>query len=150
MSRVPRKGKRTLPLVEERATVVKSRTAQGFVRLKKRVNEQETQIDETLHGTEYEIRRVPCDLWIDGPVPVRTEGATTIYPVLHEIAVVTRRLKLVEEVHVTRRERVRSFTDSVPVRREEIAVERTEKREADHNGEMQTTTDDTAPSKLQQ
>ena len=150
MSRVPRKGKRALPLVEERATVVKSKTAQSCVRLKKRVSEQETKIDETLHGTEYEIRRVPCDSWVDEPVPVRTEGPTTIYPVLHEVAVVARRLKLVEEVHVTRRERVRSFTDSVPVRREEIAVERTEKREADDNGEMQTTTDETDPSKLQQ
>lgn len=114
----------TLPVVEERATVVKRDHTTGIVRLTKQIHEEEGSVDERLRSIEYEIRRVSCDRWVDAPVAVRTEGATTIYPVLREVAVTEKRLKLIEEVHVTRHDTIRDLREPVTLRREEITVEK--------------------------
>jgi len=83
---------------------------------------------------EIDVERVKLDRWVDNPVPVRQEGDTTIYPVLEEVAVVETRLKLVEEVRVTRRHVTRRASDRIPVRHEEITVERLDPaRQADED-----------------
>jgi Domain of unknown function (DUF2382) len=119
-----RAGKKTetVPVVEERATVVKRDHTTAIVRLKKRIHEEEGSVDERLRSIEYEIRRVSCDRWVDAAVPVRTEGATTIYPVLREV--IEKRLKLIEEVHVTRHDTIRDSREPVTLKREEITVEK--------------------------
>ena len=53
-------------------------------------------------------------------------GDTTIYPVLREVLVVEKRLKLVEEVRVTRKQTTNHVQERVRLRREEITVERDE------------------------
>jgi stress response protein YsnF len=110
--------------VEERLNVTKRETVTGVVRLTKHVHEEEQVVDEPIEAVEIDVERVKLDRWVDNPVPVRQEGDTTIYPVLEEVAVVETRLKLVEEVRVTRRHVARRATDRIPVRREEIKVER--------------------------
>jgi uncharacterized protein (TIGR02271 family) len=113
-----------VPVVEETAVVYKERVVTDTVRLHKRVHEDEEVLDIPVQTEAIEVERVPVDRWIDAPVPVRSEGDTTVYPVVEEVLVVEKRLRLVEEVRVTRRRTTHHAREQVGLRREEIVVER--------------------------
>jgi len=67
---------------------------------------------------------VPVGRWIETPAVVRHEGDTTVYPVVEEVLVTEKRLRLVEQVRVTRRQTTHKVRQQVGLRREEIVVER--------------------------
>jgi stress response protein YsnF len=67
---------------------------------------------------------VPLDRWVDGPVPVRQEGDTTIVTLVEEEVVVERRLRATEEVRITKRRLVQRSPQPVKLRREQAVVER--------------------------
>ncbi len=113
-----------VPVVEETAVVRKERVAAETVRLHKRVHEAEEVLDVPVQTEAIEVERVPVGRWIDAPVEVRREGDTTVYPVVEEVLVVEKRLRLVEEVRVTRRQGTRRVQERVALRREEVVVER--------------------------
>jgi len=60
---------------------------------------------------------------VDSPVEVRTEGDTTIYPVLEEVMVVEKRLMLREEIHVTKRHEEFRDPQHLTLRKEELDVD---------------------------
>jgi uncharacterized protein (TIGR02271 family) len=113
-----------VPVVEETAVVHKERVAAETVRLRKRVHEDEEVLDVPVQTETIEVERVPVGRWIEAPADVRHEGDTTVYPVVEEVLVVEKRLRLVEEVRVTRRQETRHVQERVGLRREEIVVER--------------------------
>jgi len=115
---------KTVPTVAETAVVRKEQGATETVRLHKRVHEDEEVLDLPIQAETIEVERIPVDDWVDGPIPVRQEGDTTIYPVVREVLVVEKRLKLVEEVRVTRKQTTDHVQKRVRLRREEITVER--------------------------
>ena len=84
--------------------VRKERVATETVRLRKRVHEDEEVLDVPVQTEAIEVERVPVGRWIDAPADVRHEGDTTVYPVVEEVLVAEKRLRLVEEVRVTRRQ----------------------------------------------
>ena len=104
--------------------VRKERVATETVRLRKRVHEDEEVLDVPVQTETIEVERVPVGRWLDAPADVRQEGDTTVYPVVEEVLVVEKRLRLVEEVRVTRRQETRQVQERVGLRREEIVVER--------------------------
>ena len=71
------------------------------MRLHKQVHEEQEVLDIPVQTESLEVERVPVGRWIDAPVAIRQEGDTTIYPVVEEVVVVEKRLRLVEEVRVT-------------------------------------------------
>ena len=113
-----------IPLVEETAVVRKRKRITGAVRLRTVVREDEEVIDEPLLTEEVEVERVNLDHWVDGPVPIRHEGDTTIITVIEEVLVVEKRLKAVEEVRLTKRRTTRRASERVRLKREEALVER--------------------------
>ncbi len=113
-----------VPVVEETAVVRKERVVTETVRLHKRVHEEEEVLDVPVQTEAIEVERVPVGRWLDAPVEVRREGDTTVYPVVEEVVVVEKRLRLVEEVRVTRRQETRRVQERVALRREEVVVER--------------------------
>lgn len=113
-----------VPVVEESAIVSKERVVTETVRLHKQVHEEEQVLEIPLQDEEIAVERVSIDRWVDEPVAVRHEGDTTVYPVLKEVLVYETRLKLVEEVRVTRRRATRQTQERVRLRREDIVVER--------------------------
>ncbi len=113
-----------VPVIEETAVVRKERVATETVRLHKRVHEEEEVLDVPVQTEAIEVERVPVGRWIDAPAEVRREGDTTVYPVVEEVLVVEKRLRLVEEVRVTRRQETRRVQERVALRREEVVVER--------------------------
>jgi stress response protein YsnF len=113
-----------VPVVEESAIVSTERVVIETVRLHKQVHEEEEVLEIPLQDEEIAVERVSIDRWVDEPVAVRHEGDTTVYPVLKEVLVYETRLKLVEEVRVTRRRATRQTQERVRLRREDIVVER--------------------------
>src|SRR5215218_8109655 len=113
-----------VPVVEETAVVRKERVATETVRLRKRVREEEEVLDIPVQTEAIEVERVPVGRWLEAPAEVRREGDTTVYPVVEEVLVVEKRLRLVEEVRVTRRQGTRRVQERVGLRREEVVVER--------------------------
>jgi stress response protein YsnF len=114
----------TVPVVEERAVVHKRRKVTGAVRVRTVVREAEELVDEPFSVERVEVERVPVGRWVEAPPGVRQEGETTVIPVLEEVVVVEKRLRLVEEVRVTRRRRTERAAERVTLRREEAVVER--------------------------
>jgi uncharacterized protein (TIGR02271 family) len=113
-----------IPLVKERAVVLKRKKVTGGLRVRTVVRENEEVIDQPLTTDEIEVERVPVDCWVEAPVPIRQEGETTIITLLEEVAVVEKRLRATEEVRITRRRTTRQAAQHVTLRREEAVVER--------------------------
>ncbi|MBP2294824.1 DUF2382 domain-containing protein [Azospirillum rugosum] len=113
-----------IPVVQETVEIEKHARPTGIVHVHRRVLEEIEEIDEPLESTEVVVEHVPVGAWVDQAPAERREGDTLIIPVVEEVPVVVMRLRLVEEVHVTRRRTIRRYRDRVPVRRSEVTVER--------------------------
>lgn len=113
-----------VPLVEERAVVLKRRKLTEGVRVRTVVSERDEVVDEPLATDEVDVERAPLDRWVDAPVPVRQEGDTTIVTLIEEVIVVEKRLRAVEEVRITKRRSIRHAPERVTLRREEAVIER--------------------------
>ena len=96
-----------IPVVEERAVVLKRKKLTGGLRVRTVVHEDEEVIDEPLATEEVEVERVPLDRWVEAPIPIRQEGETTIITLLEEVVVVEKRLRATEEVRITKRRTTR-------------------------------------------
>ncbi|PWF54979.1 DUF2382 domain-containing protein [Massilia glaciei] len=96
------------------------------VRVHKKVTEHPHPIDQTLLHDELEVTRVEVGQIVapaDAPAP-RYEGDTYIVPVLEEILVVEKRVRIKEELHITRVRRPVRHADTVFLKSEELIVER--------------------------
>jgi stress response protein YsnF len=120
-----------IPIVEERAVVRKEVEVTGAVRVTQRVHTERQQVSTDLTSEEVEVERVPCDRIVEGPIPERQEGDTLVLSVVEEVPVVVTRYRLVEEVRISRRRRTEAWEGTVPVRRNEVAVERLDPPGAD-------------------
>ena len=117
-------GDVTIPVVEERAAIGKERVETGRVRVTRHVREREEVLEESVSREEVDVERVPVNEFVEGPVAVRTEGDTTVVPVLEEVLVVQRRLLLKEEIRLTRRRVDAVASERVTLLSEDVEVER--------------------------
>lgn len=116
-----------VPVVEEQLVFTTRTVDTGRgVRIHKTVAEHPVTIDERLLRDAVEVRHVPIDRFV-GPdeAPVnRYDGDTLIIPVLEEVLVVERRLRIKEELHITRTRLAENFTQTVVLKAEQVDVER--------------------------
>ncbi len=94
------------------------------VRIQKIIREVEEAISEALAAETLYIQRISIDRAVEIAPPVRTEGDVTIIPVVKEVLVVTKQLRLVEELRITRRRSVVDHQQTITLRAEELIVER--------------------------
>ncbi|MBK0404630.1 YsnF/AvaK domain-containing protein [Adhaeribacter sp. BT258] len=112
-----------LPIIEEQLKIDKRIVETGNLRLLKKVHEEEHEIHAPLIHETVTVEHVPIDQFVEVIPEVRQEGDTTIYPVLEEVLV--KRLRLVEEVRVTRhRTETPANPQKITLRKEEIQVDR--------------------------
>lgn len=111
-------------VMEEHVQVHKEVVENGRVRITKRVHEEEATIDTSARMEAVKIERVPVDKYVDAAPEIRYEGTTMIIPVMREVVVVQKRLLLVEEVHITKNTNTTPDEKKMPLRREEVIVER--------------------------
>ena len=116
-----------IPVIEEQLAVGTRvvETGRG-VRIHKTVSEQPVTIDERLARDEVQVRHVPVDRIVaaDEAPATRYEGETLVIPVLEEVLVVERRLRIKEELHITRTRHEERYHETVPLKAERVEVER--------------------------
>ena len=113
-----------MPVIQEELQIKKQPVETGRVRVTKRVHEHDELVDVPIVREEVEIDRIPVGRLLDGPVSVRQEGETLIIPVVEEVLVVEKRLRLKEELHVRKRQRQSQTPQRIRLRQEEAIVER--------------------------
>lgn len=114
----------SVPVVQEELIVGKERVETGRVRIAKQVREELHTVDVPVVREEIDIERVPVNAPVEAMPSVRHEGDTMVIPVVREEVVLQKRLVLVEEIRVTRKQSTARHTQDVPLRREELVVER--------------------------
>jgi uncharacterized protein (TIGR02271 family) len=113
-----------VPLHQERARVVKRTRTTGAVRVTKRVRERTAVIDASLASDVVDVDRRPMNRFVDAAIPDRYDGDTLVISIVEEITVVEKRLRLKEELRITRRRVETRQPQRVRLRSEEAVVER--------------------------
>ena len=120
-------GAVVLPVIEERAVINREVVESGRVRLTKQVHEADELVRVPLQHDEVRVERVAVNQYLPAGAPTpatRYEGEVMIIPVLREVAVIEKRLLLVEELRVTKQQITTEHAEPLHLRREEISVER--------------------------
>jgi len=116
-----------IPVIHEELEIGKRRVETGAgVRIHKSSREEEETVDLPLIHERIEVERVPVDLPLESPAPVRHVGETIIVPVMQEVLVVRKELRLVEELHIRKVRTETRDPRTVTLRKEEATVERLE------------------------
>jgi uncharacterized protein (TIGR02271 family) len=113
-----------IPLTTEELAVGTREHATGKVRVRTVVETQEAWVDELLAREEFEIERRAVGRLVDEAPAVRQEGDLLIVPVLEEVLVVEKRLRLTEEIVLRRVRREERHREPVVLRRGRAVVER--------------------------
>jgi uncharacterized protein (TIGR02271 family) len=113
-----------IPVLAEELVVDRQATPTGGVRVHRLTHEHEETVDLPLLKEHVDIRRVLVDREVDGPLPVRRDGDTTVIPIVEEVLVMQKRFRLKEEIHVTRTVREDRHHERVTLHRQEARVER--------------------------
>jgi uncharacterized protein (TIGR02271 family) len=113
-----------MPVLRERLKVGRRRVESGRVIARTTTTTEEVPIDEALEADDIRIERVPIGRFVDAPVMPAFEGDVLVIPVMEEVIVLTRRLRIVEEVRIHRRTTVRRHREIVPLRRQTVRIER--------------------------
>jgi stress response protein YsnF len=117
-------GDQSVPLVEEELTVRTRQVAKGTVRLEVGTETLHEEVPVTVSEDVVSITRVPIDRPIDAPPPVRTEGDTIVVPILEEVILIQRQLRLKEEVHLRQERRSKHLAVPVTRRRQRAVIKR--------------------------
>jgi uncharacterized protein (TIGR02271 family) len=113
----------TIPVIAESLRLTRALRETGRVRIHKQVQERQELVDLPLLRETAEVTRVPVNRRVDGPVPLRHDGDTTIIPILEEVLVVEKRWILREELHVRVHRAEHHEPRVVSLRSEQVTVE---------------------------
>ena len=120
----------TIPVLQEEFNIGTRTVDTGRgVRISKTVTELPFEINEILHRDEVSVHHVPIDRIVaagDAPAS-RYEGDTLIIPIVEEVLVMERRLRIKEELHVTTTRRDEHHAETVMLKSEQVHVERFDK-----------------------
>lgn len=117
----------SIPVIEETFVVSKREVDAGGVRIVKTVETHSEEIDEPLHRDTFDVERRKVDRAVTGaqaPAPY-WQGDTFVVPVVEEVLVVSKQLRVIEEVLIHHRRTAFRAPQHVSLRRETVAVERT-------------------------
>ena len=114
----------TLQTLEETLVVSKRQVVAGTVRVSTRTETHEKVAEVAADRDVVDVVRVPVGRIVETAPLVRTEGDTTIIPVLEERFVVVKQLFLKEEVHLIHRVEREIAQVPVTLRSQSAVVER--------------------------
>ncbi|MEK8089417.1 YsnF/AvaK domain-containing protein [Thermithiobacillus plumbiphilus] len=112
-----------VPVIEEVARVDKRRETTGGVRIHKRVREREETVRPELLRESVSVERVAIGQFVDAPSGPHQEGDTLVVPIFEEVLVVEKRLRLKEEVRITRTRHTETQTHTLRLREEHVSIE---------------------------
>ena len=118
-----------IPVIAEELEITKRQATEGRVHISKQVREKEEVIDVPILHQEVQIERQPVNRFVASPPDIRYEGNTMIIPVLEEVLVVEKRLRVKEEVRVTRIQKEIHEPKQFTLREESVDVKRMESKQ---------------------
>lgn len=113
----------SIPLVEERVEVDTRVVELGYVQVRKRVDEFMDEQVVPLRFQEVEVERVAVDRVIPEVIEPYLDGDVYVVPVIEEEVIVTRQLRLKEELRIRRQVGQQQETIRTPFRRERVSVD---------------------------
>jgi uncharacterized protein (TIGR02271 family) len=112
----------TIPVIEEFIQVEKRKITTGKLRIQKKIMVEEVDFEIPVRYEEFEVERVAVNKYVEDVIPAtRQEGETIIIPVLGEV--VEKRVVLVEEIRLTKKEVLEKETHKRKLRKEKVTVE---------------------------
>lgn len=114
----------TLQVVEETLDVAKHRVVTGTVRVSTTTEVVEEIAQFELDRYRVQVTRVPVGRVVEAQPLARSEGDTTIVPVVEERFVVVKQLFLKEELHIRHVVERETGSEPVTLRRQRVTVER--------------------------
>ena len=115
-----------VPVAAEEAVLGKRVVETGRVRVRKIVRERVAALDAPLARDEITVERIAVDRLVSEPPATRQDGDVLVIPVVEEVLI--KGLRLVEEIRITRRRHVERRAVRVPLRREQVVVDRVRRR----------------------
>lgn len=113
----------TIPLAGEELVASTREVEKGKVIIRKRIETIPHQESVSVDHDEVDVERVTVNQDIAEVPSVRHEGATMIVPVVEEVLVVEKRLRLIEEVRITKRRVTGEETVHEELRREVVDID---------------------------
>ena len=113
-----------IPVVRETVRVAKRVREIGKTKVTVTPRERKERVDVPVAHEEVHVTRVRVDRFVDAAPPVRQDGDVTIVSVVEEVVVIQRRLRVKEELHITKRRGTRHHRETVTLREEEARIER--------------------------
>jgi uncharacterized protein (TIGR02271 family) len=113
-----------IPLIEERLNVGIRKAETGTVQVHKKVVLEQVTREVPVVQEEMQVERVAMNQYVDTAPNVRYDGDTTIISVVKEVLVVEKRLMLVEELHISKKQSTSFATITETLRKEEIEINR--------------------------
>lgn len=115
-----------IPLAEERLEIGKRTVETGRVRVTTMVETREEIARADLLHDDVSVEHIPIGRRVDSLPPVREENGVIIVSVVEEVLVTEKRLMLVEEIHLRRRQHTEAFAEPVTLRRQRAHIARTD------------------------
>ena len=112
----------TIPVMREDVHIDKHEISRGNVTVHVSPRVRQETVDVTLGEDQVDVQRIPVNRIVEAPAPPREENGTTVIPVYEEVLVVEKRLRLKEEIRVTRRRTTRPHREDVSLRSEEVEI----------------------------
>jgi uncharacterized protein (TIGR02271 family) len=113
-----------IPVVHEHLQIGKRQVVKSKVKLHKTVEEHLETTTLSLQSESVDIVRVPKDEIVSAAAGSRREDDTLILPIYEEVLMVEKRLRLVEEIHITMKKTVRDEVQKVLLRQEKVRLEK--------------------------
>lgn len=116
-----------IPIIEEVAEVNIQEAITGRVRVRTVTEGEDVSVERDLYRSDVEVERVLINRWIEDGADIpetRTEGNVTIVPLIEEVLVVEKRMRLTEEVRITFKETTDITHIPVQLRRQRAVIER--------------------------
>lgn len=132
----------SIPLVEEQLDVEKRVVELGYVQVQKKVEEFLDERSVNLRHQQVEVDRVPIDRIIPELIEPYMDGDVYVVPIIEEEVIVTRQLRLREELRIRRTVGEHPELIRTPFRRERVVVQ---EHWYDRDGEL-TAADDPTPA----
>ncbi len=114
-----------IPVVHEQVSIDKKVVETGKVNISKVVYEDVERYAVPYLEEHIQVERIPKNELVDTvPPAVRYEDDVMIIPVLKEVAVVEKRIMLVEELRITKTKTEKTESHEISLRKEEVQVKR--------------------------
>lgn len=117
------RGTTTIPVIQERVTVSVRPAPERKVRVRRRVVSEPQVVETPLWHERIDIQRVPVGAIVDSAPAARQEEDVLIVPVVEEVAVVEKRLRVREELRIRVVRERRIHRETVELRRHEVDIE---------------------------